>query len=78
VYGFVSAIAIVADGAVHVGFVRSCDVRLSTEECLLSPRVRLSIARQATSFATLDAAIAWADKWKRTWIGQGWADFEPD
>jgi len=78
VCGFVSAIVFVADDAVRVGFVRSCDARRSTEECLVTTRVHASIERNAVRFATLDAAIDWADKWKRTWTGKGWTEFEPD
>jgi hypothetical protein len=77
-FRFVNAIAILGEAAVLIGFVRSLEARESTEECLASPRVRLHMARNATSFATLDLAIAWAECRRMAWVGQGWTEWQPD
>src|SRR5580692_12934867 len=68
VFCLVSAVAVFAGDKVGVGFVRSLDLRASTDACLKSPRVRLTIERNLARFSTLDTALGWAESRKRHWL----------
>src|SRR5262249_21610679 len=75
---FLSAVAVLATDGVGVGFVRSLDLRASTEVCLRSPRARSTMERNLARFATLDTALAWAESKKRCWLERGWCERRAD
>jgi hypothetical protein len=76
---FVHAIAILATGGnVGVGFIRTGDPRRTTDDCLVSARVRQDMTRTRAVFATLESAMAWADQQKRAWLSRGWTELAGD
>lgn len=73
-FRFVNAVAVLVPDGVGVGFIRSLELRASTDACLRTSRVRAAIERNLSKFPTLDAALAWAESRKREWLERGWIE----
>src|SRR5262245_34996329 len=75
---FMGALAILSRGAIHILFVRSSEAQGTTADRLDRPGLRFDLERDAVRFATLDAAIEWADDKKRMWMTRGWTEVTTD
>lgn len=71
---FVGAVAVLDDGCVYIGFIKSTASPRASEAVLREGTLRLNLARDASRFATLDDAVAWADAMKQRWLGRGWTE----